>query len=254
VEKNKKQKSDDANLTRLNKYIASSGFAARRKVDELIQTGRVTVNRKTVTELGTKINPEEDTVKIDGEPVKQQSKNIYILLNKPKGYITTTSDELGRPKVMDLVKIKDRVYPIGRLDYDSEGLLLLTNDGAMANKLMHPRYKVLKTYHVKVNKPIDEIKLHKLKTGVKVEGKLTGPAIVKIIPGTGDHEIIVTIHEGRNRQVRKMLEAIGIFVRKLKRIEYAGLKLEKVKPGTWRFLLADEVATLKKLTTGISEK
>lgn len=254
MEKNKKQKSDDANLTRLNKYIASSGFAARRKVDELIQTGRVTVNRKTVTELGTKINPEEDTVKIDGEPVKQQSKNIYILLNKPKGYITTTSDELGRPKVMDLVKIKDRVYPIGRLDYDSEGLLLLTNDGAMANKLMHPRYKVLKTYHVKVNKPIDEIKLHKLKTGVKVEGKLTGPAIVKIIPGTGDHEIIVTIHEGRNRQVRKMLEAIGIFVRKLKRIEYAGLKLEKVKPGTWRFLLADEVATLKKLTTGISEK
>jgi 23S rRNA pseudouridine2605 synthase len=248
VEKNKKQKSDDANLTRLNKYIASSGFAARRKADELIQTGRVTVNRKTVTELGTKINPEEDTVKIDGETVKLQSKNIYILLNKPKGYITTTSDELGRPKVMDLVKVKDRVYPVGRLDYDSEGLLLLTNDGDLANKLMHPKYKVLKTYHVKVNKPIDEIKLHKLRTGVKVEGKLTGPAIVKIIPGTGDHEIIVTIHEGRNRQVRKMLEAIGLFVRKLKRIEYAGLKLEKVKPGAWRYLLADEVALLKKLT------
>ena len=246
---NELQSGDPQGLIRLNKFIANSGFAARRKVDELIETGRVTVNRKTITELGTKIDPENDIVKIYGEAVKSQSKNIYILLNKPKGYITTTADELNRPKVMDLVKLKDRVYPVGRLDYESEGLLLLTNDGDLANKLMHPKHNVLKTYQVKVNNPVDEIKLHKLRTGVKVEGKLTGPANVKVVPETGKHELIIIIHEGRNRQIRKMLEAIGLFVRKLKRVEYAGLKIEDLRSGSWRYLDAAEVASLKKLTS-----
>jgi pseudouridine synthase len=245
---NENQSNDGTNLTRLNKFIAGSGFAARRKVDELIKEGRVTVNKKTVTELGTKIDPEKDLVKIDGEPVKSRSKFIYVLLNKPKGYITSTSDELGRPIVMDLVKLKERIYPVGRLDYDTEGLLLLTNDGELAAKLMHPKYKVFKTYLVKINKPIDDTKVNKLRTGVKVEGKSTGEAKVKIVPETGSHEILITIHEGRNRQIRKMMETVGLFVRKLKRIDYAGLKIDNLKSGHWRYLLAAEVALLKKIT------
>ena len=250
----KKQTGDDSNLIRLNKYIANSGFAARRKVDELLTTGRVTVNKKVVTELGTKIDPDNDEVKIDGEPVKSQSRFIYILINKPKGYITSTSDEHGRPVVMDLMKIKERVYPVGRLDYDTEGLLLLTNDGDLAAKLMHPKYKVQKTYQVKLNNAIDDAKVNKLRSGVKVEGRLTGEARVKIVPETGSHEIYVTIHEGRNRQIRKMMEAVGLFVRKLKRIEYAGIRIDKLKPAAWRHLLPDEVKMLKKLTSGVKKE
>lgn len=245
---NKTVMNEDAGQVRLNKFIANSGYAARRKVDELIETGRVTVNKKPVTSLGTKINPLTDVVKIDGETVKVQSKFIYIFLNKPKGYVTTTSDELHRKKVTDLVNIKERLYPVGRLDYDTEGLLLLTNDGELANKLMHPKYKVNKTYLVRLNNPIDDAKVNKLRAGVKVDGRLTGEARVSIVPESGSHQILITIQEGKNRQIRKMLEAIGLFVRKLKRIEYAGLKLDNLKSGHWRFLLATEVAELKNIS------
>jgi 23S rRNA pseudouridine2605 synthase len=248
TKKNNDEKGTD--LVRLNKFIASSGFAARRKADELITTGRVSVNKKTVIELGVKIDPQEDVVKIDGEIIKPPARNLYILLNKPKGYVTTTSDELNRPTVMDLVKIKQRVYPVGRLDYDTEGLLVLTNDGDIAAKLMHPKYHVLKTYHVKLNKPIDESKVNKLREGVKVEGKTTGSAVVKVVPETNEHELLITIHEGRNRQIRKMMEVVGLFVRKLKRIEYAGLKLGDEKQGKWRYLNAIEVARLRKIVSG----
>jgi len=248
---------DGGNLVRLNKFIAGSGFTARRKADELIEAGRVTVNSEVVVSLGTKINPDEDTVRVDGElikpPSEKKGKYIYILLNKPAGYVTTTSDEKNRPTVLDLVKVHQRIYPVGRLDYDTEGLLLLTNDGELANKLMHPKYGVYKTYVVKINKSIDEKSLHNLRDGVRISSgspersRRTNKAIVKVIPKTEGRQLRISIHEGRNRQVRKMLEAVGCYVRKLKRIEYANLNLKGLREGEWRYLSSEEIKKLKKI-------
>jgi len=253
---------DSGYLVRLNKFIAGSGFTARRKADELIAEGRVTVNSEVVISLGTKINPDEDTVRVDGElikpPSEKKGKLIYILLNKPAGYVTTTSDEKNRPTVLDLVnspKAKhQRIYPIGRLDYDTEGLLLLTNDGELANKLMHPKYGVYKSYIVKINKPIDEKSLKRLREGVRIDkGKgpsasvRTSEAKVSVVPKTEGRQLRISIHEGRNRQVRKMLEAIGCYVRKLKRIEYANLNLKGLREGEWRYLNGEEIKKLKKI-------
>jgi pseudouridine synthase len=246
---------DEGNLIRLNKFIASSGFTARRKADELIESGRVTVNSKVVTELGTKINPTFDVVRVDGEVIKSASgkseRYIYILLNKPAGYVTTTSDEKNRPTVLDLVGVNKRIYPVGRLDYDTEGLLLLTNDGGLANKLMHPKYGVYKTYIVKINRPIDEKSLKRLREGIFIKGngspersRRTNEAKVNIVPKTEGKQLRISIHEGRNRQVRKMLEAVGLYVRKLKRIEYANLNLKGIREGEWRYLSGEEIYKL----------
>jgi pseudouridine synthase len=247
---------DGDNLVRLNKFIASSGFTARRKADELIEAGRVTVNSEVVVSLGTKINPYKDVVKVDGElikpPSEKKGKLIYVLLNKPAGYVTTTSDEKNRPTVLDLVKIKQRVYPVGRLDYDTEGLLLLTNDGELANKLMHPKYGVYKTYVAKINKPIDEKSLKRLREGVRIRtgsperSRRTSEAKLNIVPKTEGRQLRISIHEGRNRQVRKMLEAVGCYVRKLKRIEYANLNLKGLREGEWRYLSGEEIKKLRK--------
>lgn len=235
---------DEQNLVRLNKHISGSGHTSRRKADELIMEGRVTVNSATVTEPGTKINPETDVVKVDGEGLRKKVKYVYILLNKPAGYITSTSDEKNRKTVLDLVGVNLRIYPVGRLDYDSEGLLLLTNDGELANKLMHPKYEVKKTYLVKVNKPIDRKSLQKMEKGVLVEGRMTGKAMVQVVPNTDNKQIKISIHEGRNREVRKMLESVGLFVRKLKRIEYANLNIKGLKTGEWRYLTNEELQKL----------
>jgi len=265
----KKHNAEKHNAVRLNKFIASSGYTARRKADEFIETGRVTVNSKLVVSLGTKIDPENDVVKVDGElikpPSKRKEKFIYVLLNKPAGYVTTTSDEKNRPTVLDLVGINRRIYPVGRLDYDTEGLLLLTNDGELANKLMHPKYGVYKTYLVKTNKPIDEKSLVRLREGVKIKADrgyssrlnessrrqanslLTSEAKVSIVPNTDGKQLRISIHEGRNRQVRKMLEAVGCYVRKLKRVEYANLNITGLKAGEWRYLSGEEVNKLKEL-------
>jgi len=253
----------DDNLIRLNKFIASSGFTARRKADELIKSGRVAVNSKVIIELGTKINPETDIVRVDGElikpPSEKKQKFIYILLNKPAGYVTTTSDEKNRPTVLDLVKIRQRIYPVGRLDYDTEGLLLLTNDGELANKLMHPKYGVYKTYVVKINKPIDEKSLEKLRKGVRISvGSpersrrtssilTTADAKVSVVPKSEGKQLRISIHEGRNRQVRKMLEAVGCYVRRLRRIEYANLTIKGMRDGEWRYLSGEEVRKLKEI-------
>lgn len=235
-------------MTRLNKFISNSGFSARRKADELIKSGRVTVNSSVVTELGTKIDPEKDKVKIDGEPIKAKPGLVYILLNKPKGYVTTASDEKNRHTVLDLVQINKRVFPVGRLDYDSEGLLLLTNDGDLAYKLMHPKFLVYKTYLVKLSKPLNEKDLNYLSEGIKINGRKTSRAEISIIPNSERREIRISIHEGRNRQVKKMFESVGIYVRKLKRIEYANLKDNSLKPGQWRYLNEEEIQKLKKIT------
>ena len=254
---------DSGNLVRLNKFIASSGFTARRKADELIEAGRVTVNSEVVVLLGTKINPDKDTVKVDGElikpPSEKKGKFIYVLLNKPAGYVTTTSDEKNRPTVLDLVGINRRIYPVGRLDYDTEGLLLLTNDGDLANKLMHPKYGVYKTYVVKINKPIDEKSLNRLREGVNIRAgspstplrtssvQTTSKAKVSVVPKTEGRQLRISIYEGRNRQVRKMLEAVGCYVRRLRRIEYANLNLKGLREGEWRYLSGEEIKRLKKI-------
>lgn len=236
-------------LTRLNKFISNAGVTARRKADELIFTGRVTVNMKTVTEPGTRVNPEKDVIKVDGEKIKPQSEYIYVVLFKPRGYVTTTSDDKGRPTVMDLIGLNTRLYPIGRLDYDTDGVLLLTNDGEFSNTMMHPRHKVFKTYFAKLDKPIEDHDLRKLKEGVLIDGKPTSRAKIRIIPNTGDQNIWISIHEGRNRQVRRMLEALGYMVQRLKRVEYARIGLDDLKPGDWRYMTPEEVDAARKLAT-----
>ena len=235
--------------TRLNKFISNAGITARRKADELIFTGRVTVNMQTVTEPGTKINPEKDVVKVDGEKVKPQTEFIYVVLFKPRGYVTTTHDEKGRPTVMDLIGLNTRLYPIGRLDYDTDGVLLLTNDGEFSNMMMHPRHKIFKTYFAKLDKPIEDNDERKLREGVMIDGKPTSRAKVRIIPNTGEQNIWISIHEGRNRQVRRMLETLGYLVQRLKRVEYARIGLDGLKPGEWRYLTPEELDTAKKLAT-----
>jgi pseudouridine synthase len=236
-------------LVRLNKFISNAGIAARRKSDELIFTGRVTVNMQTVTEPGTKIDPQRDVVKVDGEKVRPQTEFIYVVLFKPRGYVTTTHDDKNRPTVMDLIGLNTRLYPIGRLDYDTDGVLLLTNDGEFANMMMHPRHKVFKTYFAKLDKPIEDPDIRQLKSGVVLDGKPTARAKVRIIPGSAEMNIWISIHEGRNRQVRRMLEVMGYKVVRLKRVEYARIGLEGLKPGEWRYLTLGELDAARKLAT-----
>jgi len=242
-------KEEAVRLVRLNKFISNAGISARRKADELIFTGRVTVNMVTITEPGTRIDPEKDVVKVDGEKVKPQSEFIYVALFKPRGYVTTTHDDKNRPTVMDLIGLNTRLYPIGRLDYDTDGILLLTNDGEFANMMMHPRHKVFKTYFAKLDKPIEEPDIRELKQGVLIDGKPTSRAKVRIIPGSGEQNIWISIHEGRNRQVRRMLETLGYKVVRLKRVEYARIGLEGLKPGEWRYLSPEELDMSRKLAT-----
>jgi len=234
-------------LIRLNKFISSSGYVARRKADELIREGRVAVNSLVVKELGTKIDPLEDTVTIDGDPVRAKTDFTYILLNKPRGFITSASDEKNRPVVLDLVRTRRRVFPVGRLDYNSEGLLLLTDDGELAQKLMHPSSLVYKTYVVKLHKAIDHKQLVRLRQGVKINGKKTSKAFVSLVPNTCRKEIRISIHEGRNRQIRRMLQSVGLFVRRLRRTNYANLSDNSLKPGKWRFLTQKELKSLRKI-------
>lgn len=235
---------NESGTVRLNKFISSSGISARRKADELIQAGCVTVNGKVVTEFGYQVDPEIDEVKCDGRLVKQPKKFVYILLNKPNGYITSTSDEAGRKTVLDLIGLNQRIYPIGRLDYDTEGLLLLTNDGNFANKLMHPKFGAEKVYHARLSKPIDSKQIERLIKGVSIDGFRTSRTKISVVPNTSNCEIRISIREGKNRQIKKMLESIGIFVRRLRRIEYAGLKLKGLSVGGWRYLIPAEVKAL----------
>lgn len=241
------------NLVRLNKFISSNGFSSRRKVDELIEQGRVTVNGNTIVELGFKINPETDRVALDGENIKVSSKKIYIILNKPDGVVTTVADDKHRTTVIDLIGIREKIFPVGRLDYNTTGLLLLTNDGELANRLMHPKGEVYKTYFVKLSKPLEEKHRIKLTGGIKLEGKRTAPAKIRL-QGKNRQDLYISIYEGRNRQVRNMFEHYGYFVRSLDRVEYAGLKLDGLKSGKWRYLNAVEIKNLNSLVQNLSDK
>ncbi len=236
------------NLIRLNKFIASNGVSSRRKIDELIEQGRVTVNGNTVAELGYKINPETDKIQLDGENIRASTKKIYIILNKPAGVITSVSDEKKRTTVIDLLHLNEKVFPVGRLDYNTTGLLLLTNDGELAHKLMHPKGEVYKTYFVKLSKPLEEKHRLKLTEGIKLEGKDTAPSKIRYPKKNNNYQdLYISIYEGRNRQVRNMFEHYGYFVRELERVEYAGLKIDNLRSGEWRKLTAEEVTKLQEL-------
>ncbi len=235
---------------RLQKIIAAAGVASRRKAEELITSGRVQVNGQRVTELGTKADPEQDHIRVDGKLLRAPERYSYIVLNKPKGYVTTVSDPENRPTVMDLVRqVKGRVYPVGRLDWASEGLLLLTNDGELANGLMKASSNVPKTYVVKIAGVPEETKLEKLRRGVSIAEKggrrvRTAPARIKLIREGDNPWLEVTIVEGRNRQIRKMFEEVGHHVEKIRRVKYGPLTLD-VPPGEFRSLTLQEVTQLK---------
>jgi 23S rRNA pseudouridine2605 synthase len=240
---------------RLQKIIAAAGIASRRKSEDLITAGQVQVNGQVVTELGTKADPEQDHIRVNGKLLQGPERFTYVVLNKPKGYVTTVSDDKKRPTVMDLVsKVKGRVYPVGRLDWASEGLLLMTNDGALANGLMKASSNVPKVYVVKVAGQPDEAKLDKLRHGVSIAEKggrrvRTAPAKIRLIREGDNPWLEVTIIEGRNRQVRKMFEEVGHHVEKIRRVQYGPLALD-VPPGDWRNLTLLEVAKLKTAAAG----
>ena len=236
---------------RLQKYLAQCGIASRRKAETLIADGRVTVDGKIVDTMGVKIDPEGQQILFDGKPVIPEKKKIYILLNKPKGYVTTVADPQGRPIVTDLVQDTDeRLFPVGRLDLDTQGALLLTNDGDLAQRMQHPSHEVTKTYEAQVAGKPKHKDLTSLEKGIVLEGKMTSPAQLAVIKNfSGATLLRITIHEGRKRQVRKMFAAIGHPVKRLKRIAYGSLYLENLPEGSYRRLNKQD---LKKIFKNIS--
>ena len=236
---------------RINKYIALCGVASRRKAEELILAGKVKVNDNIVKELSYQVDEENDVVKVDDKIIKEENKLVYILLNKPEGYITTVKDQFDRESVLDLVTdIKERVYPIGRLDYETSGLLLLTNDGDLTYKLTHPKHEVDKTYVARVKGKLtpDEIKM--FKSGLKIEDYVTAPAKLKVIrydEKTNVSLLEIKIHEGKNRQVRKMCKAINHPVLRLKRTAMGKIRIGECEIGNYRYLTEDEVKYLKSI-------
>jgi len=232
---------------RLQKILSEMGITSRRKAEDLIFEGRVTVNGRIAT-IGTKADPVKDHIKVDGKLLIRPEPKVYIMFNKPKNVVTSLHDPEGRPTVKDFLKgVKYRVFPVGRLDYDSEGLLLLTNDGDFAHAVLHPSKKISKTYLVKVKGILDEEEIEKLKSGVRLRDGMTLPAKVKKIKRTENNSWLeMTIYEGKKRQIRRMLEKTGHDVLKLKRIRVDGLELGKLEPGTFRYLTPEERDKIKK--------
>ena len=235
---------------RLQKYMAGCGIASRRKCEEIILEGKVKVNGNTVSELGVKVNPLTDIVEYDGKVIKKEEHKVYIMLNKPEGYISSVKDEKDRPTIMDIVKVKERVYPIGRLDYDSSGLLLLTNDGDVYNKIIHPREELIKKYVVVVKGEISKNDIERFEAGIDIGGYITAPASLEVISYDSFKDIStieVGIHEGKNRQIRKMCAALNHEVLALKRISVGKLKLGYLKRGEYRELKKDEIEYITSL-------
>lgn len=235
-------------LVRLQKYLAQAQVASRRKAEEIILQGRVEVNGEVVDTLGTKVDDENDVVKVDGKVVSENKQHIYIMLNKPEGCVTTAKDQFERKTVMDYVDIDERVYPVGRLDYDTSGLLLLTNDGDMTYKLTHPKHNVDKTYIATVENMPTEADLNRFRSGLIIDGYKTAKAKIAVVKNTGKYiSLKISIHEGHNRQVRKMCDAIGCPVKFLKRIAVGDLKIGSLEKGKYRLLTEDEISYLQKI-------
>ncbi|MEI3357093.1 MAG: pseudouridine synthase [Clostridia bacterium] len=229
---------------RLQKYIAKSGVASRRKAEELILEGKIQVNGKTITELGIKVNPEKDIVTYNGKKLKTEEEFVYILLNKPIGYVTTVKDQFGRDSVLDLVKIKEHLVPVGRLDMYTSGALILTNDGDFVYKVTHPKHEIEKTYTVTIKGIVKNEEVEMLRKGVKIEDYTTKPAKVKILKTDEEKNVSrleITIHEGKNRQVRKMCESVGHKVLALHRSKIAGIGVKDIPLGKWRFMKEKEI-------------
>ncbi len=235
---------------RLQKFMAEAGIASRRKCEELILAGDVTVNGKTVFELGTKVNPEKDEVLFKGKKINIINKKVYILLNKPIGYVTTVSDQFSRDTVLDLVKVKERIVPVGRLDMYTSGALILSNDGEFINKVTHPRHEVEKTYTVTLIGIVNNDDVNKLKNGVIIDDNYkTKPAKVRILKTDSElnrSRLEIKIHEGKNRQIRKMCEAIDKKVIALHRTQIGNISVKDLKIGTWRYLTPKEVQSINK--------
>jgi len=237
-------------VERLQKILSQAGVASRRASEQLMLEGRVTVNGDTIRELGTKADASKDDIRVDGRRIKIVERYRYLLLNKPKGFVTTRSDPQRRQTVMELLRgVREYVYPVGRLDYETEGLLLLTNDGDLAARLTHPRHEVPRVYEVRVLGVPDAHDIERLAKGVTIEGRRTDPAHVTLAPGRheGHATLRITIAEGRNRQVRRMFDTIGHPVDYLRRVAIGPLKDSRLRPGHWRDLTEAEVAALKKV-------
>ncbi|MGB9837005.1 MAG: pseudouridine synthase [Candidatus Saccharicenans sp.] len=234
----------------MNKFLAMAGVASRREADRLVEEGRVKVNGQIVTRLGLKVDEEKDRVEVDDRPVRLPKNFYYLLLNKPSGYIVTMDDPHQRKTVLELLpRLPVRVFPVGRLDAESEGALIFTNDGELANRLMHPRYQVKKVYEVRVKGFVEDKDLEKLKKGVYLDGRRTAPARVAIIYRNRENSLIhLEIHEGRKHEVRKMFYALGFEVRKLKRLSIGNVSIKGLRKGFARHLKPEEVEKLKKLT------
>jgi len=236
-------------MERLQKYLAHAGIASRRTCEEIISSGKVKVNGQVVREMGVKIDPDADAIEVNGKRVEEKEGKIYLLLNKPEGYVTTLRDPQRRPKVVDLVKeIKKRVYPVGRLDFDTEGLLILTNDGEITYSLTHPKHEIGKTYIALVKGLPDKDKIKRFQKGLRLTDGPTAPAKVKFLKKQGSNGLLeITIYEGRNRQVRRMCETIGHPVIHLKRVSMGFLNLDNLEIGKYRHLTKTEVKKLKEL-------
>ena len=235
-------------MDRVQKILSHAGVASRRASEQLMLDGRVTVNGRTVRELGTKADPVADDIRVDGRRIRLSERHVYLLLNKPRGYVTTRSDPQKRPTVVDLVGAREYIYPVGRLDFDSEGLLVLTNDGDLAARLTHPSHGVERVYEARVLGVPDGQDLQRLARGIVVEGRRTAPAQVELLPtrrNDAHGTLRITLHEGRNRQVRNMCEAIGHPVDRLRRVAIGPIRDDRLKPGQWRALTADEVDRLR---------
>ncbi len=237
---------------RLQKILSHAGVSSRRAAEEIILAGRVAVNGVVVSELGAKADPDHDTITVDGKRIGTDSARVYLVLYKPAGYMTTLKDPQGRPLVTDLLKgIRERVYPVGRLDYNTEGVLLLTNDGEWANALAHPRHEVDKEYHVRVQGRVSPVQIQRLTAGVELEDGMTAPAQVRLVRESDNNTwLSITIHEGRYRQVRRMCEAVGLSVVRLKRARYGFLGLEGLSTGKYRFLTPEEAERLRQSSGG----
>lgn len=239
---------EDDGLIRLNRFIANAGICSRRKADELIAAGVVSVNGEPVTELGFKVDPSKDSVRYNGESLKRE-KNVYVLLNKPKDYITTTDDPQERKTVMSLVEkaSRERIYPVGRLDRNTTGLLLMTNDGDLAEKLSHPRNNITKLYQVELNKSLSQGDMNKIAFGIELEDGLIKPDQVSYVAGGSKKEVGIQIHSGKNRVVRRIFESLGYEVVKLDRVVYSNLTKKDLPRGRWRYLEEKEIIQLKHL-------